>query len=143
MTKTKAEDKASPATGSPPRPADRPWPATAAVAGVLVALSGFLVWAMRVEPITSGALGPHIAEVEGRVFPHDGGTRLREVYTGVFPAVDALLLLLVGAFLAGPANWDPAIRLQQIYLLITFAAVVGIATVESCRVRNRWRVLSL
>ena len=86
----RANAKAVPATGSPPAPADRPWPVTAAVTAVLVAASGFLLWAMRIEVITSGALAPHIAEVKGRVFPD--GTRLREVYTG-WPALDSLLLL--------------------------------------------------
>ena len=133
MARTKPKATATP-------PANRPWPVTVALAAVLVAVSGCLLYLMRVEVVASGAIAPHVKEVEGRVFPD--GTRLREVYTGVGP-VDWFLTLLVGAFLAGPAGWDPVIRLQQIYLLVTFGAFVGIMAVESCRIQNRWRVLSL
>ena len=58
-------------------------------------------------------------------------------------ADSAYKALITGCALAGPAGWDPVIRLQQIYLLVTFGAFVGIMAVESCRIQNRWRVLSL
>ena len=110
MARTKPKATATP-------PANRPWPVTVALAAVLVAVSGCLLYLMRVEVVASGAIMPHVKEVEGRVFPD--GTRLREVYTGVGP-VDWFLTLLVGAFLAGPRG-EPILKFTFSVLALEYA----------------------
>lgn len=95
---------------------------------------------MRAEPGAAGVFDTHLAEVQARVFPN--GTRLKSEWTGNEVA-DWLLTELAAAFIGGAAGWDHGVRLQQSYLLVHFAAVVGLLGTEACRGRNRWRVLSL
>lgn len=125
---------------TPAAPAGRPWPATALFTVLFLAVSAFSWWVMRDEPVRAGMLDAHLAEVQARRFPN--GVRLEAAWTGNGVA-DWILAELVAAFIAAAAGWDPGARLLQAYLLVHFAAVVGLLAAEAGRARNRWRVLSL
>jgi hypothetical protein len=69
-------------------------------------------------------------------------TIMRRYYTGV-AAIDALLSVLVTAFIAGPAGWNRGIQVQQAYFLISFFPVIATWSIESVRKRTGWALISL
>lgn len=81
----------------------------------------------------------HITEISR--FP-ETGIALRTTYTGIVP-VDKGLSFLVSAFIHGAAAWDRGSYLQQIYFLVSFFSVITIWTIESCRKRNSFALISL
>ncbi|KAK7751905.1 hypothetical protein SLS62_006206 [Diatrype stigma] len=131
--------KDAPITTAAAAAAARPWPATTLFTGLFLGASAFSWWVMRDEPGRAGMFDAHLAEVRARRFPN--GVRLEAAWTGNGFA-DWLLTELVAAFIAAAAGWDPAARLLQAYLLVHFAAVVGLLAAEAGRARNAWRVLS-
>lgn len=72
---------------------------------------------------------------------HSHGFTLKTSYTGIGP-VDALLSLLVAAFLPGIIGWEPQVRLQQIHFLFTFFSLCSITNIEANRERNRGRFIT-
>ncbi|KAK3311780.1 hypothetical protein B0H66DRAFT_571455 [Apodospora peruviana] len=100
------------------------------------------LWKLRIEP------GIHKVPVDFEllVFQRQqlgDGSPLRTRYTGL-AWLDALLSMLVGAFMPGVAGWPelPTVRMQQMYFLVQWFAVVCVWAVEGYRVRNVRRVVS-
>lgn len=70
------------------------------------------------------------------------GTPIRTKYTGI-AAIDGVLPWLVLSFAAGPLEFDPAVRLQQIHFLVQFFSVISIWNIEAYRKRNKWKIIAL
>ncbi|KAI1348942.1 hypothetical protein F5Y01DRAFT_196496 [Xylaria sp. FL0043] len=96
-------------------------------------------WLMRIETGIMGVPVNFVEQVEARTYPD--GTAMRTRYTGV-EAVDAALLFLVAAFVAGPLGWDDGVRLQQIHFLVQFFGVIAVWNIEACRARHAWKLVS-
>ncbi|KAI0024328.1 hypothetical protein F4780DRAFT_726859 [Xylariomycetidae sp. FL0641] len=111
-------------------PAQRP--RTLLYAALFLALSLGSAWLSKIEPARHGVP----AGFPDSLLPH-----LRTRLTGLAP-LDAVLRLLVGAFIAGTAGWDDALRLQQAHFLTGLFPLVAVWSVEACRARNKGRLIS-
>lgn len=106
-----------------------------------IILSAAGLWYMRISTVINGVPANFDAFLAAGHL--EDGTELKTTYTG-FGAIDSLLSLLVLAFSAGPFGHEGGLmKAQQIHFLVNFYSVICIWTVESCRERNQWRLISL
>ena len=98
---------------------------------------------MRISPTSlhSGTYFEDISKGGDWYFP---GTKvsLRRDYTGV-ASIDTGLAFLVAAFTPASSGWTPVMRLQLLYFLLNFTAVIATWAVESERTRNSWATITL
>jgi hypothetical protein len=107
---------------------------------IFLTLPPLNLYVMRWEPEPKGVFDSTAEALRSHVFPN--GVALKAQYVGL-AAVDAVLAYLNAAFVPGVLGWDLGYRLEMVYLLMNLAVVVGLMTIEACRIRNRNRVLSL
>ncbi|KAI1345056.1 hypothetical protein F5Y15DRAFT_16069 [Xylariaceae sp. FL0016] len=125
-----------PALATTPEPTR---PLTSLYIALFALLSAAATWLMRIEPGLVDIPVDFLAQAEGGIFAN--GLALRKTYTG-FSAVDTTLSFLVASFIAGPAEWDASVRLQQIQFLLNFFPIVCLWNAEACRERNKGRLIS-
>ncbi|XXH03897.1 hypothetical protein Hte_010305 [Hypoxylon texense] len=104
-----------------------------------LAFAAAFIWLMRVETALNDVPVDFLLVVEaGRL---GNGTPLESRFTGI-GAVDDAAKFLVAAFIEGTAGWDAGVRLQQVYFLMNYFAVVCVWVVESSRRRNAGKLFS-
>lgn len=105
-----------------------------------VVLSVSAAWFMRIKPVLHDV--PKDMQKTVEVGKLEQGSTLRKQYTNN-PIIDDTLSMLVTAFIAGPANFDYSIYLQQAHFLLGFFSILCVWTIEGCRERNKWTPLWL
>lgn len=109
---------------------------------VYACMSVVAFYLLQLSP-PSKAADTHMQEVmkgrDWRWADHD--TVLRRHYTGIAP-LDFGLSFLVAAFFYGVAGWNKGIQLQQGNFIVNFFAVLVVWSVESCRARNGWAIIT-
>ncbi len=94
-----------------------------------------------VSQMTGLQLEPLLAGDSNFVYPNTDIV-IKKHYTGLKP-VDGFLSVLVTAFLAGPLALKKYIQVQQAYFLCSWLAVLVVWSVESVRLGNRYKAISL
>lgn len=140
MARTKAKGTAlvTPTSAQPAASsARRPFNALFLLA--FLALAAAFIWLMRVDTVLNDVPVDFLLTVESGRFGN--GTPLESRFTGI-GVVDDAAKFLVAAFLSGTAGWDAGARLQQVYFLMNWFAVVCVWVVEASRRRNAGKLLS-
>ncbi|KAH8601823.1 hypothetical protein B0O99DRAFT_607532 [Bisporella sp. PMI_857] len=123
---------------SPPANKTSARPSTGLFAIPLLLISVFSLYKMRISVAANGV--PLDFDHHVNIAKLEDGTPLKTTYTGI-AGLDFFFTLLVSAFAAGPLNLDEGIRLQQIYFLCAFTAIIVVTNVEAYRKGNTARLI--